>query len=62
MVDFSSEVLQLPSVLLFDVEIVFMFPWVLNGQLGYMGLVKCLFYGTTFAGLLCGQEKALSWD
>ena len=53
------------SFLLFDVEIVFMFPWALNvAELGYMGLVKMfIFMGLLFAGLLyLYKKKALSWD
>ena len=40
--------------LLFDVEIIFMFPWAINvAELGYYGLLKCLYFmGLLFAGLI----------
>lgn len=53
------------SFLLFDVEIVFMFPWAVNvAELGYYGLVKMfIFMGLLFAGLIyIYKKKALSWD
>lgn len=53
------------SFLLFDVEIVFMFPWALNVlELGYLGLFKMfIFMGLLFAGLIyLYKKKALSWD
>ncbi|MFA6788237.1 MAG: NADH-quinone oxidoreductase subunit A [Arcobacteraceae bacterium] len=53
------------SFLLFDVEIVFMFPWAVNVlELGYFGLIKMfIFMGLLFAGLLyIYKKKALSWD
>ena len=53
------------SFLLFDVEIVFMFPWALNVlELGYSGLFKMfIFMGLLFAGLIyLYKKKALSWD
>jgi len=53
------------SFLLFDVEIVFMFPWALNVlELGYLGLLKMfIFMGLLFAGLIyLYKKKALSWD
>lgn len=53
------------SFLLFDVEIVFMFPWAINIlELGYLGLVKMfIFMGLLFAGLIyIYKKKALSWD
>ncbi|MGB0990486.1 NADH-quinone oxidoreductase [Arcobacter sp. F155] len=51
--------------LLFDVEIIFMFPWAVNlVDLGYAGLVKMfIFIGLLFAGLIyMYKKKALSWD
>ena len=51
--------------LLFDVEIIFMFPWAVNiMELGYGGLVKMfIFIGLLFAGLIyMYKKKALSWD
>ena len=53
------------SFLLFDVEIVFMFPWALNVlELGYLGLFKMfIFMGLLFAGLIyLYKKKALLWD
>ena len=53
------------SFLLFDVEIVFMFPWAMNvAELGYYGLIKMfIFMGLLFAGLIyIYKKKALSWD
>ncbi len=53
------------SFLLFDVEIVFMFPWAVNVlELGYFGLFKMfIFMGLLFAGLIyLYKKKALSWD
>jgi len=53
------------SFLLFDVEIIFMFPWAVNIlELGYAGLVKMfIFMGLLFAGLIyIYMKKALSWD
>ncbi|CAM3877980.1 NADH-quinone oxidoreductase subunit A [Arcobacter cloacae] len=53
------------SFLLFDVEIIFMFPWAINvAELGYYGLVKMfIFMGLLFAGLIyIYKKKALLWD
>ncbi|QKF76532.1 NADH-quinone oxidoreductase subunit A [Arcobacter defluvii] len=53
------------SFLLFDVEIVFMFPWAVNVvELGYYGLIKMfIFMGLLFAGLIyIYKKKALLWD
>ena len=53
------------SFLLFDVEIIFMFPWAINIlELGYYGLFKMfIFMGLLFAGLIyLYKKKALSWD
>ena len=53
------------SFLLFDVEIIFMFPWAINIlELGYYGLFKMfIFMGLLFAGLIyIYKKKALSWD
>lgn len=53
------------SFLLFDVEIVFMFPWAMNvAELGYYGLIKMfIFMGLLFAGLIyIYKKKALLWD
>jgi len=53
------------SFLLFDVEVIFMFPWAVNvAELGYYGLVKMfIFMGLLFAGLIyIYKKKALSWD
>lgn len=53
------------SFLLFDVEVVFMFPWAVNVvELGMLGLVKMfIFVGLLFAGLIyIYKKKALSWD
>ncbi|MCG3700682.1 NADH-quinone oxidoreductase subunit A [Aliarcobacter butzleri] len=53
------------SFLLFDVEIIFMFPWAINVvELGYAGLFKMfVFMGLLFAGLIyIYKKKALSWD
>jgi NADH-quinone oxidoreductase subunit A len=50
---------------LFDVEIIFMFPWAVNiKQLGYLGLAEMfMFMGLLFAGLIyIYKKKALSWD
>jgi len=51
--------------LLFDVEIIFMFPWAINIlELGFAGLIKMfIFIGLLFAGLIyMYKKKALSWD
>lgn len=51
--------------LLFDVEIIFMFPWAVNIlDLGYAGIIKMfIFIGLLFAGLIyMYKKKALSWD
>lgn len=53
------------SFLLFDVEIVFMFPWAVNVlELGYTGLIKMfIFVGLLFLGLIyMYKKKALEWD
>ncbi len=53
------------SFLLFDVEIIFMFPWAINVvELGIAGLFKMfIFMGLLFAGLIyLYKKKALSWD
>lgn len=53
------------SFLLFDVEIIFMFPWAINVvELGVAGLFKMfIFMGLLFAGLIyLYKKKALSWD
>lgn len=50
---------------LFDVEIIFMFPWAVNiKELGYLGLFEMfMFMGLLFAGLIyIYKKKALSWD
>ena len=50
---------------LFDVEIIFMFPWAVNiRELGYLGLFEMfMFMGLLFAGLIyIYKKKALSWD
>jgi len=51
--------------LLFDVEIIFMFPWAVNiMELGFAGIIKMfIFIGLLFAGLIyMYKKKALSWD
>ena len=53
------------SFLLFDVEVIFMFPWAVNVvELGYAGLVKMfIFMGLLFIGLIyIYKKKALLWD
>ncbi|MCT7446300.1 NADH-quinone oxidoreductase subunit A [Aliarcobacter skirrowii] len=53
------------SFLLFDVEVIFMFPWAVNVvELGYAGLAKMfIFMGLLFIGLIyIYKKKALSWD
>ncbi|MGA1933698.1 NADH-quinone oxidoreductase subunit A [Arcobacter sp. YIC-464] len=53
------------SFLLFDVEIIFMFPWAVNvAELGATGLIKMfIFIGLLFLGLIyMYKKKALSWD
>lgn len=53
------------SFLLFDVEIIFMFPWAVNIlELSYYGLLKMfIFMGLLFVGLIyIYKKKALSWD
>jgi NADH-quinone oxidoreductase subunit A len=53
------------SFLLFDVEIIFMFPWAVNvAELGMTGLIKMfIFVGLLFLGLIyMYKKKALSWD
>lgn len=53
------------SFLLFDVELLYMFPWAMNVvELGYAGLVKMfIFMGLLFAGLIyIYKKKALLWD
>lgn len=50
---------------LFDVEIIFMFPWAVNiKELGYLGLFEMfMFMGLLFLGLIyIYKKKALSWD
>jgi len=50
---------------LFDVEIIFMFPWAVNiKELGYLGLFEMfMFMGLLYAGLIyIYKKKALSWD
>ncbi len=50
---------------LFDVEIIFMFPWAVNiKELGYLGLFEMfMFMALLFAGLIyIYKKKALSWD
>lgn len=50
---------------LFDVEIIFMFPWAVNvRELGVLGLGEMFtFIGLLFAGLIyIYKKKALSWD
>ncbi len=50
---------------LFDVEIIFMFPWAVNiKELGYLGLFEMfMFMGLLFSGLIyIYKKKALSWD
>lgn len=50
---------------LFDVEIIFMFPWAVNiRELGYLGLFEMfMFMGLLYAGLIyIYKKKALSWD
>lgn len=53
------------SFLLFDVEVIFMFPWAVNVvDLGVAGLFKMfIFMGLLFIGLIyIYKKKALSWD
>ncbi|MBL3520460.1 NADH-quinone oxidoreductase subunit A [Aliarcobacter lanthieri] len=53
------------SFLLFDVEVIFMFPWAINVvELGVAGLFKMfIFMGLLFIGLIyIYKKKALSWD
>ncbi|RBQ29097.1 NADH-quinone oxidoreductase subunit A [Aliarcobacter vitoriensis] len=53
------------SFLLFDVEVIFMFPWAVNVvELGVAGLYKMfIFMGLLFIGLIyIYKKKALSWD
>ena len=50
---------------LFDVEIIFMFPWAVNvRELGFFGLGEMfMFMGLLFSGLIyIYKKKALSWD
>lgn len=50
---------------LFDVEILFMFPWALNvRELGMLGIVEMFsFIGLLFSGLIyIYYKKALSWN
>ncbi|RXJ86335.1 NADH-quinone oxidoreductase subunit A [Arcobacter sp. CECT 8985] len=50
---------------IFDVEIIFMFPWAVNiRELGYLGLAEMfMFMALLFAGLIyIYKKKALSWD
>ena len=50
---------------IFDVEIIFMFPWAVNiRELGYFGLAEMfMFMALLFAGLIyIYKKKALSWD
>lgn len=50
---------------LFDVEIIFMFPWAVNiRELGFLGLAEMfMFMGLLFAGLIyIYKKKALSWE
>lgn len=50
---------------LFDVEIIFMFPWAVNiKELGLLGLTEMfMFMGLLIAGLIyIYKKKALSWD
>lgn len=50
---------------LFDVEIIFMFPWAVNlRELGFFGLAEMfMFMGLLFSGLIyIYKKKALSWD
>ena len=50
---------------IFDVEIIFMFPWAVNlRQLGMFGLIEMfMFMGLLIAGLIyIYKKKALSWD
>lgn len=50
---------------LFDVEIIFMFPWAVNiRELGLLGLSEMfMFMALLFAGLIyIYKKKALSWD
>ncbi len=50
---------------IFDVEIIFMFPWAVNlRELGILGLSEMfMFMGLLIAGLIyIYKKKALSWD
>jgi NADH-quinone oxidoreductase subunit A len=50
---------------IFDVEIIFMFPWAVNlRELGLFGLTEMfMFMGLLLAGLIyIYKKKALSWD
>lgn len=50
---------------IFDVEIIFMFPWAVNLRtLGFFGLAEMfMFMGLLLAGLVyIYKKKALSWD
>ncbi|AXX93292.1 NADH-quinone oxidoreductase [Malaciobacter molluscorum LMG 25693] len=50
---------------IFDVEIIFMFPWAVNiRELGFLGLAEMfMFMALLFAGLIyIYKKKALSWD
>lgn len=50
---------------IFDVEIIFMFPWAINlVELGVFGLIEMFtFMGLLIAGLIyIYKKKALSWD
>lgn len=50
---------------LFDIEIIFMFPWAVNvKELGFFGLTEMfVFMGLLFLGLIyIYKKKALSWD
>lgn len=50
---------------IFDVEIIFMFPWAVNlRQLGMFGLIEMfMFMGLLLVGLIyIYKKKALSWD
>lgn len=50
---------------IFDVEIIFMFPWAINiKELGFLGLAEMfMFMALLFVGLIyIYKKKALSWD
>jgi NADH-quinone oxidoreductase subunit A len=62
-IPFSVYFLVAILFVLFDVEVIFLYPWAINfKELGMEGGQNGHIYGSPFGGFLHHQKKALEWE